>query len=104
MYYAHMIGTGQGCDYTIGCNTKLEKLSAENDADALREAEELYNGYSGGESRIESITILKVESQVELDIEAIENRKKIVREEREKKEQQEHDRVEFERLKKQFGG
>lgn len=56
-FYAHLIGSGEGCDYMIGCNQKMVKLKAQYREAAYDEIRELFE-YYGGEARIKSITLI----------------------------------------------
>ncbi len=67
-YLLAIRGTGEGCDYTIGCNQKILTIEAENLEDALVQAEEYYVQRSGPE-RIESIWVCDI--LAELDVEEI---------------------------------
>ena len=40
-FYLLRWGTGEGCDYTIACNQRIDKLSATNIVDARTEAENI---------------------------------------------------------------
>jgi hypothetical protein len=47
IYYALLQGLGEGCDYTIGCNLRYEKLEVDNLTDAKRELNKLINNLGG---------------------------------------------------------
>jgi hypothetical protein len=67
-YLLAIRGTGEGCDYTIGCNQKILTIEAENLEDALVQAEEYYI-QRGGPEYIESISICDI--LAELDVERV---------------------------------
>ena len=57
-YVAIKQGTGEGCDYTIGCNIDVEYFEAPNFDEAQMYIENQYAG--GQDDRIESIHIIEV--------------------------------------------
>jgi hypothetical protein len=101
-YYALMVGEGEGCDYTIGCNKTFEKMKAHNEHDALKETEKLCEEYYG-ENGLASLLVLEVHKAHRIPVKDIyrkmaEEEKKSKEEEKEKEE-----RKELERLKTKFG-
>lgn len=49
MFYLFMVGKGEGCDYTIGCNMDLIKLKAINTDMAFEESKPLLADHGVGE-------------------------------------------------------
>ena len=106
VYYALIKGDGEGCDYTIGCNMRWERLKATT-LDAAKE-EALYPGGTHYEScavdsdkRIDSITILEVAAETDLaqDIATIRGKHRHAKE----LAQTAKKLLEFERLRKELG-
>lgn len=103
-FYAYYEGKGYGCDYTIGCNIRVDAIQAESVEDAIAEVKEkIEESPDYAEERIESVTIIEVASATKLDIEDFTRdiREQQVAEEQAKKEAEE--RAEYERLKQKFG-
>ncbi len=70
--YALLIqGQGTGCDYTIACNRDFKVFLAEDDDDAKDVARKYYEGRRGGEPGIQSITLLEVSQENELDLDEL---------------------------------
>lgn len=64
VFYAYTKGRGEGCDYTIGCNLKIERLKATTMEAAIVEATgEGWSKYD--DERIETITILRVAEEAD---------------------------------------
>jgi len=62
-FYAHLQGSSEGCDYTIGCGLAFEELKSKNWDEAVKEVEQRFKDY-GGDERVESITLLHVRRSV----------------------------------------
>jgi len=103
-----VIGRGEGCDYTIGCNLNFHELSSQTKEGARIEAKahlgEEYYGDLGSLTgcRIQAAELFEVSSKEELplntwrrDSELAQNKKEIKREEAAEKQ-------EYERLKKKY--
>jgi hypothetical protein len=101
-YYALMVGEGEGCDYTIGCNKTFKKMKAHNEQDALKEAEQLCEEHQG-EIPLVSLLVLEVHKAHQIPVKDI--YRKMDEEERKEKEQEKEkeERKELERLKAKFG-
>lgn len=110
-YYLFLVGKGEGCDYTIGCNKTWKMIDAESEDIALDKAVKIINDYDGDIERYimiqsEGSLTEKVKDKIaenrRLEEEA-EAREIQAEEERERQEAEERDRAEFERLKAKFG-
>jgi len=66
-YYALMIGKGEGCDYTIGCNKDFRQLEATTIVEARKEIEDYLMERNIDD--FELIQILSVSSFIDFDIE-----------------------------------
>lgn len=110
-YYALITGQGEGCDYTIGCNMRFEKLKATNISDARKECIEVFKRYDISEDdgsphdelRIESIVMLEVSVEEKVDISGILASARKVSAEKEKVDAEMREREQFERLRKKYG-
>lgn len=60
VFYAWYKGKGDGCDYTIGCNQRITRLTATNPNAAITEACGDGRSEYDGLERIERVTILRV--------------------------------------------
>ncbi|HZL94047.1 MAG TPA: hypothetical protein VFB99_10400 [Vicinamibacterales bacterium] len=101
-FWAMYQGSGEGCDYTIGCNTRHERLKATTLEDAKAEALLRYE-YEGGvdTDRIASITVLEVATEHDLDGDLIALKGRLM-EERTQAERAEK-RAKLEQLKRELG-
>jgi len=105
IYYAHLDQGGEGCDYTIGCGHKLQKLKATSLDAARTEVEALIDeDYSSEMTEVAHVKILEVATVLELDVAA---RYQAIKEKRlaaEEARRLKSEREEFYRLKQKFGG
>lgn len=102
-FYAYFEGKGHGCDYTIGCNLRVEQYDAKDVQEVVDIiTEEIEESPDYAEERIEQVTIIEAASETTLDIFDLTSniREKQLAEEQLKKEDEE--RAEYERLKKKF--
>lgn len=98
---------GGGCDYTIGCGTKVVELDATDGTMASLEAIEVidyYGGFAPHETRVAEATIYKVDDAVQLDLDGIRAGRKAEADKAKAKAKEKKERREFERLQKKFGG
>ena len=113
-YYVLITGIGEGCDYTIGCNMRFQKLKATNMLDARKECIELlkYHGDISEDDgsprpekdrRIKSIQLLTVLAEEEIDIFGTLAAAQKVSDEKERNDAEMRERQLFERLKKKYG-
>ena len=98
-FYAHLVGQGEGCDYTIGCNQVLRSLAAKTIEEARTEiagwfTDEYYNPDS-----VANIRILSVMDEEYINIYAFSEAKKL----KEETIMKEKRRAEYEWLKREFG-
>lgn len=100
VFYAFHKGRGEGCDYTIACNQRLERLKATTMEGAVIEAcGEKWSDHD--DERIETVTILRVVEEVDCAGRIAELRAK--REAEKKGAARAAKLAEFERLKKELG-
>lgn len=62
-YLAEIVGAGEGCDYSIGCNVVVKKYNAENEQQVINQVLDDYgfNYLSGdGYLRIDGINIYEI--------------------------------------------
>lgn len=102
-FYVYYQGKGYGCDYTIGCNLRVEEHEVEDIQeviDALNQ--EIEESPSYAEERIESIRVIEVANERKLDIDDIvlNIRKKERAEEEARIEEKE--KAELKRLKEKY--
>jgi len=108
MTYILVMQQGGGCDYTIGCGTKVVTLDSTTPEDAVVEAERVVDDHGGfdtaGENRVDSAKILVVTDTVPFDLRAIRLRLERERLEAEAVAKEAKDRAELARLKQRFEG
>lgn len=92
-FYALITGKGCGCDYTIACNVKFQELEAKTWEEAKREAYEIAD-----DDRIESVKIVFVTAEEDVDMDNIE----AMRESEAAYREREKRRAEYLKLKKEF--
>lgn len=98
--YAYYKGRGEGCDYTIGCNLQIARLSATTMEAAIIEAVgDEWNEHD--DERIEKITILRVTEEVDCADRIAQLRAQ--REEAKKARDVAAKRAQLERLKRELG-
>ncbi len=95
MFVVIMNGTGEGCDYTIGCNLSFTELKANSWEKAKKEVAELIQDH-GGTERISKVQILEVLLSETLKA------KELVHEPNPTQIQRQKDEDEFERLKQKL--
>ena len=105
-YYLQLKQYGGGCDYTIGCGMRFEKLNANTREEALRAFLDTYgsNYHLGakGEGQLQSAAILLVAQVDKIDLPAL-NRLRLDSITQEKIANTEAaEKVEYERLKAKF--
>jgi ssDNA-binding Zn-finger/Zn-ribbon topoisomerase 1 len=93
-FYVLIAGKGAGCDYTIGCNMKFRELKARDWEEARDEANKIAD-----DDRIESVKLLLVNSEEDVDMESLEASRESEKSFKEKEKR----RMEYERLKREFG-
>lgn len=91
-FYAVLKG-GEGCDFSIGCGTKVVRLTAEDWELAEEQAHKLYEDH-GGKEMVFSVEVLRVAELRTMDMAAWERE----REEARQAKEQAKDRAELERL------
>lgn len=104
-YYAYLKQHGEGCDYTIGCGTKLiQLLRATNITEAVDQLMEDYAEYFSPEEELESATVFEVNASCDIDVPGV-RRMKIAEKEAERLRLLEAgERRLYESLKKKFEG
>ena len=112
IYYLYLVGVGQGCDYTIGCNTKLRRLDSANFENARKEAIRLLDEYyaeidpceRGCDGfRVETARILEVSCNHDLNLTSMREVRETEHAEIAIAEKEEKDRAKYEELKRKFG-
>ena len=77
-YLLYMVGAGDGCDYTIGCNTRLLKLESKDYLEAQREATAIIlENYSSEENRLSHAEVMHVSFSKDLNLNYIYHQKKL---------------------------
>jgi len=99
VFYAFYKGRGEGCDYTIGCNVLLDRLSATTMEGAIVEAVHEKSVYDP--ERVEKVTILRVVEEADCGDQIAAFQRE--RESREKAAARRAKEAEFERLKRELG-
>lgn len=102
-YVLVMHQKGDGCDYTIGCGTRVEVFVAPGRAAAIARGERLVAELSHHEQTIESATIYMIDDTVTtcLDVSLI-RAKTLAMQDAEQVEADE--RAEYARLRRKYGG
>lgn len=82
-YVAIFTGSGEGCDYTIGCNVKTKVFEAPDVESAIILCNEVWKDHGGafGEPGVESIQLFEVNHEIPVCVdqwndEAIEEQKR----------------------------
>lgn len=102
-FYIYYVGRGEGCDYTIGCNTRVEERTANNiDEIVSYIAESFEESADYVESRIESVKIIEVSSELDLDVDEIVYNIRQSEKAIELADKEAEERVELERLKGKY--
>jgi hypothetical protein len=103
VYWLLIRQEGTGCDYSIACGEKFIQLKAQNEEDALAEAAKTWEYYGGDrENKIESIKILEVQKEIDLDIDGLVSKAKEAERKCQEKQKEAQEKAEYERLKKKF--
>lgn len=108
MFVVKLVGPGEGCDYTIGCNnitiTLPESIKTMEEAVqyvVFAEEQGCLNYYGSG--RVEKATIYEVVQSHEVDVATVFRRKLEILQKEEAEAKLEKEKAEFERLKAKFG-
>ena len=103
-YYLMMKGSGEGCDYTIGCNQRYERLLSEDFNLAIRDAVEILDGLGAFDADPECVPVEAVIVQhvydINIDAERYERANKAA--EIAERDANASERAEYERLKAKF--
>lgn len=101
-FYAYLQQNG-GCDYTIGCGNLLITLKAQSLPEAAIELNQRIkdDGYIG-EQQLSKILLIEGNS-VNIDVHSIYDKIEKERQDEVTKKKEEHEKQEFERLRKKFG-
>ena len=97
-YYAYIIGAGDGCDYTIGCNISVEALSGNTLEEAYKSLEE-HMGYNG----VETAFVIEASKVSFFDVERHYEEEAKQEAEAERCSIEASEKAEFERLSAKFG-
>ncbi len=106
-FYLFMIGPGEGCDYTIGCNSRFVPLKAETLEEAQRETMEQLD-YCGGlhldgdGPSVANAYIVEAAKVTDVGIPNLIHEKRMQREREKASKKEDAERAEFERLKAKF--
>lgn len=100
-YYAYLSGP-DGCDYTVGCNIKLQKLNATSMIEAEAEVSEIYRTLNP-EYGIDNVGIFEVNDFVPVDVSALNAEMEQAKKAKEEADALARDRAKFEELRKRFG-
>lgn len=104
-YKAYIKQSGEGCDYMIGCGSKVIDIVAPNmSAAKLKLINEYNEYYRDSDSGYDVIELYEINDTYELPItdleEAFREQEMLV----EQQQLEEAERIEFERLKNKYGG
>ena len=101
-FIALSTGTGEGCDFCIGCNLRMDHLNNANNMDeALQKAEELFDDW-GAEERIANMLIIEVADDALLDINGIIKRRKETQQQKHDAETEARERKQLAELKDKY--
>ena len=98
-YFALIVGAGEGCDYTMGCNIAFHPLSGDTFEEASKGAEK-HLGYD--EYKVETVLVIEASKLHFLDV--LTYYRDAKRQEAEDKQRavEESEKAEYERLKSKF--
>ena len=103
-YHAILYQNG-GCDYTIGCGLKVVHLAASTWDEAVEETKKMIlKNYDNDERRLDTICLIESIRTASLPVYDWYSEKRDKERKQQKRAKEEHDRREFERLKKKFEG
>lgn len=106
MFIAIMHQEG-GCDYTIGCGTKVVELKAKNKEQATNELIHMFfhedGDMHGHEEDVGEVNVFEVKEKLHFDLSGLVRDQKEKEKEKEKKRQEEHEKAELRRLKAKYG-
>lgn len=104
-YYLYMVGPGEGCDYTIGCNSLLKPMKAQTYEEVLSETMavmEYYGGFTGREPRIENAYIVEAANVHDLKVPELKKAHNKVQANIVKAKQEAEELAQYEKLKAKF--
>lgn len=103
-FYVYYEGRGMGCDYTIGCNLKVESYRAKDVEEVIEKVTEEWDDYFSKyvEERYDSITIIEAASTTDVDIKGYIAKAKVKEEEEKRRKEEAREYAEFERLKVKY--
>ena len=98
---------GYGCDYTIGCGMRFDVMEAES-KEALIEEIIFPDGRDEcsaveGDSELKELLVVEMDSVESVDLSKFKELVDDIKEERYRREKDEEDRKEYERLQEKFG-
>lgn len=89
-----------GCDYTIGCGTRVTEIEADTLEEAVEKASQEIT--TEGEGKIYSAVVFAVSEVHEINVQALADQRRAQKQEAAKIAKQEQERAEYERLKAKF--
>lgn len=101
MFFAYLHQPG-GCDYTIGCGNLLVKLEADTIESAKKELIDTIKESYTGDYALEEVTFISGET-IPFDVSSVYEELESEKEEQKRVNDEQHEREEFERLKKKYG-
>ena len=109
-YYLLRWGTGEGCDYTIGCNERITKLKAQDIVSARTDAEKImmpdepehWEAYLENEPSYLKKAMI-VQETMDMRVEDMYDACRAMTKARVDKDNSSEEKKEYERLKKKFG-
>jgi len=103
MYYAYF-EQENGCDYTIACGKRLDKLKATNLSEAQEEVQKLLleNYYPGSEMEVIRVTIIESITVLKLNVDEIYENMKTAKQKQKEEEIRAKELADLERLKKKY--
>ena len=96
-------GEGSGCEYSIGCNVKVEYVNIENTSpDGLKQfiLEEILDYY--GHDIVKEAFIIPADSVQVLDVQGVKDNEKKIVEDLKAKAKEEHEKAEYASLKAKY--
>lgn len=112
-FLAHFKQRGEGCDYTIGCAHALREIEAESIEAAIGALANDYMAVDGDhryplsdrhERELKSVVVYEVAQERPLPLVDLRNARAQREHEAKAASSEQHDRAEFERLQRKYGG
>jgi len=106
MPYLLVMHQNGGCDYTIGCGTKVVELKATNPKRAWNEAVQIIDDHGGldpSDNRVDTASFFTIADEVRLDMTYLKHQRQMQRLKEVEAKAEAEERANYERLKAKFG-